>query len=374
MEELEAKREDVREAYTHIQPRYDIFANTLDALVRTLCRENHIEVQSVEHRVKAVDSVLNKFERHPEYERLGDMTDLCGLRVIVFYSSDVDRVRDMLSAEFDVAAPVENRGVDDPQLFGYRSVHMLVRMLKARSDLTEYAASAGLVAELQIRTVLQHAWAVISHRLDYKTEHEVPVTSRRKLFRIAALLETGDELFGDFRREIERLREEYRVVTTDQMWENLTLDLDSVVTAWKELPVEAVERAALDVGFVRGVAHPDDTNSRRSMGNLVTVSAKAGLRTVGDIADFMRELPKYRQSLDRFVREAKARGFDPVADVPDVVTLCLLIENPALRVTGALPFRTEVEEALDAVEPQGVRERSVSNRWDSTRSDGVARL
>jgi trimethylamine:corrinoid methyltransferase-like protein len=50
-------------------------------------------------------------------------------------------------------------------------------------------------AEVHVRTVLQHAWAAISHSLQYKKEDDVPAALRRRLNRLAALLELADQEF-----------------------------------------------------------------------------------------------------------------------------------------------------------------------------------
>lgn len=58
-----------------------------------------------------------------------------------------------------------------------------------------------------LSTVLQHAWATISHKLDYKSEVDVPRELRRSLFRLSALLELADKEFVDLRRRTEELQE-----------------------------------------------------------------------------------------------------------------------------------------------------------------------
>ena len=65
---------------------------------------------------------------------------------------------------------------------------------------TEWKKFSGIKFEIQIRTVLQHAWSAISHKLEYKTVNDVPKKMRRQLFRISALLEIGDQEFSSLRQ------------------------------------------------------------------------------------------------------------------------------------------------------------------------------
>ena len=106
-----------------------------------------------------------------------------------------------------------------------------------------------------MRTVLQHGWALISHRLDYKTESEVPKEVRRRLFRVAALLETSDELFADFGRAVDDIRATYaRVVheireapvevVEERRGAELPLDIESLRAAWDTLPLDVIDQAA----------------------------------------------------------------------------------------------------------------------------------
>jgi hypothetical protein len=59
---------------------------------------------------------------------------------------------------------------------------------------------------VQVRTVLQHAWASISHALQYKQEDDIPRALRRRLARISALLEVADEEFAELNREHNQLQ------------------------------------------------------------------------------------------------------------------------------------------------------------------------
>jgi ppGpp synthetase/RelA/SpoT-type nucleotidyltranferase len=51
---------------------------------------------------------------------------------------------------------------------GYQSVHYLVQFSPERCALPEYQRFQGRIAEIQVRTVLQHGWAEIEHDIQYK--------------------------------------------------------------------------------------------------------------------------------------------------------------------------------------------------------------
>lgn len=81
----------------------------------------------------------------------------------------------------------------EPDRFGYCSVHYVVEMSQKRLNLYEHQAYEGLKCEIQIRSVLQHAWAEIEHDLGYKSEIAIPKRIRRNFSRLAGLLEIADK-------------------------------------------------------------------------------------------------------------------------------------------------------------------------------------
>src|SRR5207302_1889866 len=84
--------------------------------------------------------------------------------------------------------------------FGYQSDHYIMSLRSGRAEKREWAKFAGLKAEIQVRTALQHAWAAVDHKLNYKPERE---TDRpqigRGLSRLAAMFELADEEFSRLR-------------------------------------------------------------------------------------------------------------------------------------------------------------------------------
>ena len=343
-------RARIQEVYPSAFPALAGFAAMLQSLVEQFCRDQAIKVQTVEARAKELDSLIDKFNRHPDYQCLSDSEDLCGVRIVTFYLDDIIAVRSMLRAEFEVLKEEDRRALQ-PETFGYQSLHIIARLPERRRGLTEYRAFADFKIEFQVRTVLQHAWGVISHSLDYKTEGDVPAEVRRRLFRVAALLETGDELFGAFRTEVEGLRARYeRQVTTDE-WKQLPLNLESALLSWTRLPIASVLEVARKAGFTPDQDSLDltDRDFRSSLSRLISLATIAGAHTIEDLANLISRAENVSDQLADLVKESKKRGFTPVGDPCEVVALSLVLEMPELRVRAPVPLRDELEDALDVV-------------------------
>ena len=109
----------------------------------------------------------------------------------------------------------EQRLQDLPDVFkedrlGYQSVHYIVELPPNRTCLPEYSRYSGLKAEIQLRTVLQHAWAEIEHDIQYKSIETIPKEIRRRFTALAGLLEIADREFQAVQADDERLRQQAR--------------------------------------------------------------------------------------------------------------------------------------------------------------------
>jgi predicted RNase H-like nuclease/ppGpp synthetase/RelA/SpoT-type nucleotidyltranferase len=177
-------------------------------LVTGLLDEAGINYLSVTGRTKSVASFAEKATRtkggHLEYpDPLRTITDQIGVRVITYVHSDVAAVVELLGDEVEV---LEDRdmGLETASegRFGYASRHLLVAAGPAHADLP---ALRERVASVQVRTVLQHAWAEFEHDIRYKgsipDEHARDLDRRFTL--AAGLLELADQEFTTIR---ERLR------------------------------------------------------------------------------------------------------------------------------------------------------------------------
>src|SRR5262249_19774054 len=85
-----------------------------------------------------------------------------------------------------------------------------------------------LVAEIQVRTVLQHAWAEIQHDIQYKSVTTIPVAIRRRFMALAGLLEIADREFQAIQDDDERLRQDARKSVDAGKLENVEITPDAL--------------------------------------------------------------------------------------------------------------------------------------------------
>jgi ppGpp synthetase/RelA/SpoT-type nucleotidyltranferase len=216
---------------SELQPKYRQFASKVQELIITILKANSIVPHSVTCREKSVESLKEKITRSGKsyYHPLDEITDLAGVRIITYFPKDVDAIVPVLEKEFsiDKENSADKRQSNDPSAFGYASVHLVVQLSKERLALTEYMAYTDMKCEIQVRTILQHAWAEIEHDIIYKSNEEIPSQLRRKFASLAGLLEVADREFEMLRHEESKVREHIsKTITSDNL--DIPVDLDSV--------------------------------------------------------------------------------------------------------------------------------------------------
>jgi len=189
---------------------YKAFCRKIEHLVTEILEDQNINYHSVTSRVKKRDSFVKKVNKTTgKYQSLCDITDIAGVRIITYFEDDVDKVAKILETEFivDTENSIDKRALLDPDRFGYLSLHHVVTLLPTRCQLTEYKRFPALKAEIQTRSILQHAWAEIEHDLGYKTKKGIPKGIRRSFSRLAGVLEIADKEFLQIRDELAKYEE-----------------------------------------------------------------------------------------------------------------------------------------------------------------------
>ena len=202
-----ASGDPVRE-YTRRHPALVAAGEQFLALVTSILDDAGINYLSVTGRTKTVASFAEKARRTRDdggllyADPLREITDTIGMRVITYVHSDVSAVADLLSDQV-VVKDDRDMGQETAQegRFGYASRHLLIGLDAVREAHPAYSVLAGHTAQVQIRTVLQHAWAEFEHDIRYKgtmpDEHARDFDRRFTL--AAGLLELADREFSTIR-------------------------------------------------------------------------------------------------------------------------------------------------------------------------------
>lgn len=182
---------------------------TFAALARALLKQAPgLQLSKIEARVKDRDECIHKFQSkyllalesaQRPYSIQEHVTDLIGLRIVCLYEDEVQRVKKVLSEHFEVidttdkSASLESTEGE----FGYKGLHLDLRLDAARRGLPEYAAYADVRIEVQIRTIIQDSWSVLDHQIKYKKS--IPGSLKRRINTLAALFELADREFREIR-------------------------------------------------------------------------------------------------------------------------------------------------------------------------------
>ena len=255
--------------YREARPVYEAFAQLLTVVLTRATKELGIAA-IVQARAKDISSFAGKIARRQDKyaDPINQFTDLCGARVIVGYKDQIEPVCNFIRRHFEIDEAnsedvIRRLGVEK---FGYAGVHLIVtvRNREEFSDAQEALLEAvtgetrriafethlarlaerrteqecresGLPlgsrfkAEIQVRTLLQHAWAECAHDRVYKSDFELPGRWRRDINRIAAALEEADESFVRAIHGVESYRTYYGAYLTRQQRKDELTRLEAVL-------------------------------------------------------------------------------------------------------------------------------------------------
>ena len=169
--------------------------DTVQNMLSDIVNELGLTVLTIEHRVKAEKSLAGKLERKGDsYNNLEDITDILGCRVVCFLSDEIDKIGELVEKRFviDRENSSDKRALIKEDAFGYLSLHYICSLPFGDKWPDEIC---GKKFEVQIRTILQHAWSAIHHDIGYKSDFGVPREIKRQFARLAGLLELADDEF-----------------------------------------------------------------------------------------------------------------------------------------------------------------------------------
>lgn len=219
---MEHKSYDNLPAKIHIQKTYESYAPYFYAVMANIQKrlEDGVSLSSpptYKARIKSFDSYYKKILRlkvpPPSDGSLICLTDMVGIRIICAFLEDLSEVSAQVKNLFDVREIEQKGPAENFKAFEYESIHILVKIpdscFPPPSDFPSLPVLKDIVCEIQVRTILQDAWAEVEHELIYKSEFspfDLPL--RRKLASINASLTLADTIFQEIRDYQKKLQGE----------------------------------------------------------------------------------------------------------------------------------------------------------------------
>ena len=315
------------EEYRERLPLYTLLQQIVMDKLGELVRRAGIELNAMESRIKAEDSLAGKLERKgSKYHTLSDITDIFGARIITFYNEDVDRIASMAETLFSIDWPnsIDKRKMHQFDSFGYNSLHYICRLPRQLYYDEQHPELNEIPFELQMRTALQHVWSAIQHDIGYKSEIEVPMEYHRNLSRLAGMLELADNEFSRIRNNISEYRRRIQSLVQKGEIKEVPLDGDTFKTYLAQHPFEQLNRqiAAITQAEIQ----------EASLLPYLAVLLQLGLKTLGDVERMMAEDSEDAYQLALY--QLGSTDLDILSETVGLQNLCIV---HILKTGGGLP-------------------------------------
>ena len=271
------------------------------------------KVLAIEHRVKEEKSLAGKLERKGDgYNTIEDITDILGCRVICFLSDEIDKIGKKVEETFviDWENSSEKRADIKVDTFGYLSLHYICSLPFGDKWPDEIC---GKKFEIQIRTILQHAWSAINHDIGYKSDFGVPREITRRFARLAGMLELADD-------EFVRTRDSMLSYTNDIRQRIITDEANDVainMISLKEYVLHNNKMRSL-INAIAGISGAEINEIDPE--SYVPQLAFLGVTKLGDIEKLLTE--NYQLALKLANKALSAAGLDIVSSSVALRFLC----------------------------------------------------
>jgi putative GTP pyrophosphokinase len=196
---------EIKNKYETLLPLYSSLNDEVKYVLTRVIEANNIHYHQIDSRVKSFKSFLEKCERNDYEDPFKSINDLCGIRIICLFISDLRRIGELIETNTTVIQK-DDKIFSQTDTFGYQSQHYICRLPDGFSG-PRYDHLKELVFEIQVRTIAMHAWASISHHLDYKSPLAIPSDLRKDFNALSALFYVADthfEIFSNLSKETKR--------------------------------------------------------------------------------------------------------------------------------------------------------------------------
>ena len=198
--------EDLKWQYGQLVPRLEKLNQEAIYILERQVKSSGIPIHLINGRIKTYDSLMAKAERQDMKNPLEDIKDICGIRTICLFLSDLAQLGNIIENAFEVLQKDDKLNSKAEDQFGYLSIHYICRLPHSCHG-PRYDDIKGYCFEVQLRTIAMHAWDTISHYLDYKSPQSIPSELRKDFNALSGLFYVADSHFELFFRSSRALSE-----------------------------------------------------------------------------------------------------------------------------------------------------------------------
>jgi ppGpp synthetase/RelA/SpoT-type nucleotidyltranferase/Tfp pilus assembly protein PilF len=200
------KEDELQIIYKNNLPAWEKILNDISDIISAKFQAEELKY-TLKKRVKSIESLNAKKEGLMNRGLIQNekIKDLLGLRFIVPFLEDVEQVIGIVKESFNVVDIERKSEALSYREFAYDSVHMEISLENPDIELPDFCIQS---CEIQIRTILQEAWAEIEHELVYKSTIEFPdnLAIRKKIAALNANLVLSDMIFQEIRDKQKELK------------------------------------------------------------------------------------------------------------------------------------------------------------------------
>lgn len=280
-------------------------------------------------RVKTEESCIGKIKIKNYADPISEITDILGLRIIAYLESDIEKAENAIRTVFDVndQLSVNKRIARNVNEVGYRSLHLICSLGERRRNLPEYENIYDLNFEVQIRTALEHTWAEIEHKKNYKSNSKtsLPQELQRRLMILAGTLELVDHELSGIAKDADDYSERVSLRESDTLDDNISvLSLSELLKNIKRDGYKQLQRIDVDnLDIAIGELSKFGIENNRDLENLLTDHVKNtdqihhGNTEIGFIRDAM-----IRSDLEKYFEAAYDRSYGILlSDLPELMRM-----------------------------------------------------
>lgn len=282
---------------------YEEFAARIRNLIQDLVELEGVEFYAIEGWAEKPAEFLRTLSTLEEHDLT--QVDLVRVRVLLRFPEDVLKIEQLIQSEFEIDSnrSVPSSQLEDPFRFGYPAVVYILALNDSRSGLREWAKYKNLSFRLELRTLLQEAWATIFPRVNQTVGSLSEKKLTRELVLLSSLLEKADEGFLNLRKAVKdesllvppqtnsqkQETPEAEKLFSDEELYLLFREDESLLGRWNAI--------AQDAGFPEFT--PNAEYLRESFAHLAGILRATGIDTISEVKKFIKDMEADNKGLNQ---------------------------------------------------------------------------